>query len=377
MSILLFIAILFFLVTIHELGHFLFAKYFKMRVDEFAFGFPPRLFSRKYGGTEYSINLIPLGGYVKIFGENGLSEDEKNALSDADKKQMFGSKKVLPRILVLSAGVLFNLLGACLLFALAFMYGTKLPLDESELVSFVGAKELIVVGINDKSPLLGSGLTVESKLLSVEANGSVISEEINGNNFNRISVREFIQNNNNAEIKITYEKNGLVDSLLVIPKAGIVPDKKVIGAEFVDMGFRKYDFLEAFSQAIKFTFLQTIGVVYGLYDLVRNLIWHDAKISENLAGPVGLATMTGKVSEKGLDQIYIFAAMLSISLAVFNFLPIPALDGGRIVFVLLEAFTKKKIRAEVEQIMHAFGFLLLLGLMLFVTYFDIVKAFAG
>jgi regulator of sigma E protease len=109
-------------------------------------------------------------------------------------------------------------------------------------------------------------------------------------------------------------------------------------------------------------------------DLAKYPIFGEAKVSENLSGPIGLAMLTSKVSERGLDQIYTFAAMISLSLAVFNFLPIPALDGGRIVFVLIEAITRRKVKVEVEQIIHSLGFLLLLLLMVFVSYYDLVKA---
>jgi regulator of sigma E protease len=371
-SLIIFLSILFALVVIHELGHFLFAKLFKVSVLEFAFGFPPRLLTKKIGETIYSFNLIPLGGYVKIFGENGLDDKEMASLTPEQKKGLFSLKGPVQKILILSGGVIFNIVGAIILFTVTFLMGSNVFLERDEVESInYQDRKLIVVEINEKSPLLGSGVTTGDRVVELVSEGEVLT----GQSLNSFSASEFIQKHNNSIINIRYvDKTQQERSLEVVPKASIVPGKKVIGAKFADSAFKKLGFFDALSEGWKVTFFQLKLIFLGLGSLVYDLIYKDAKVEDNLSGPVGLALMTTKVSEKGIDQILIFAAMLSLSLAVFNILPIPALDGGRIVFVLFEVILGRKVKASTEQLFHGLGFMALLGLMLFVTYYDIVKA---
>jgi regulator of sigma E protease len=380
-SLIVFFAILFFLVVIHELGHFVFAKWTKMRVDEFAFGFPPRLLSKKIGETLYSFNLIPLGGYVKIFGENGLTEEEKDKLSDHEKKQLFGNKKISHRLLVLVGGVMFNIVGAYVLFFFMLLGGTNVFLNPStiELLSSeeLNTKKLLLVNVKEGSPIENSGLKVGHEIVSVSILKDKVVTELKKPEINGKNLPEFIQANVDSEFSFKYvDDKGVTGEVKLIPKAGLVEGRKVLGASFADQMYKEYLVGSAVVDAAKLTIGNLIFIFVSLYQLVVDLFLGETSVGDNLAGPIGLAVLTTKVSERGLDDILSFAAMLSLSLAAFNILPIPALDGGRIVFVLLEAVRKKKIRADIEQMFHGFGFLLLIMLMLFVSYFDIVKAIA-
>lgn len=374
-AIIIFLSILFVLVVVHEFGHFLFAKFFKMRVDEFAFGFPPKLLQYKYGETLYSFNLIPLGGYVKIFGENGLEDDDKNKLSEHEQKKAFGSKKPYARILVLSGGVIFNILAAIIFFTASLMHGSNIYLDQSEVADTPFAnRSLEIVEINEKSPLRYTGMQAGNKIIAIEADGMTLV----GDMLSSQSATQFVQEHNNSSIAITY-KNELseINTENVIPKAGIVEGKKILGAKFADASFKKLSLFPAIVESVKMTYEQLMYIFLSVYNLVADLIFKNAKVEDSISGPVGLAMLTSKVAEQGIDKIFFFAALLSLSLAVFNILPIPALDGGRILFVLIEIVTRKKVKKQVEQLFHGLGFLALLFLMIFVTYFDIVKAFAG
>jgi len=371
-AIIIFFSILFVLVVIHEFGHFIFAKLFGMRVDEFAFGFPPKLLAYKYKGTLYSFNLIPLGGFVKIYGENGL--DEAEAAHDHDKHRSFGAKSPLKRIIVLSGGVIFNILIACVFFSVSLMHGSDIYLSPEEVktTSFEN-RDLILVDVDTKSPLATTAIRPGNKIIMMESDTQVLA----GDDLTSISATGFVQIHNNSMINITYvnsvEEVGVIS---VVPKAGIVEGKKILGAKFADSAFKKYSFFEAIPAAANLTYMQLKYIFISLFALVRDLIFKDAKVEDSISGPVGLAILTSKVADKGVDQIFFFAALLSLSLAVFNILPIPALDGGRILFVLIEVIFRKKIKRSVEQLFHGLGFLALLFLMLFVTYFDIVKAFS-
>lgn len=379
-SLIIFFAILFFLVVIHEAGHFLFAKYFKMRVDEFAFGFPPSLFSKKIGETIYSFNLIPLGGYVKIFGENGLSEEEKSKLSPDEEKQLFGNSRIWPRFLVLTGGVLFNIIGAYFLFVFSLLGTSKIFVSPEQILNTdLPSKKLLLVDVKEKSPIKLTNLKPGMEIVGVSVKKDNITDGLNKEEVNSQNVSEFVQKYNDSEISILFvnsENNNKVEIAKVIPKAGIVEGKKILGASFANQVTRNYSFSHAIVDAAKITYSQIISIFVSLFELVKNLIFTDIKVEDNLAGPIGLAMMTSKVADRGLSEILTFAAMLSLSLAVFNILPIPALDGGRMFFLLLEAVRKKKIKAEIEQVFHGVGFMLLLLLMLFVSYFDLVKAMA-
>lgn len=371
-AIIIFLSILFTLVVVHELGHFLIAKYFKMRVDEFAFGFPPTIYKKQIGETTYSLNSIPLGGYVKIFGENGLSEEEIKNLNEQDRQRLFGNKPAWQRIFVLCGGVVFNIICAIILFSFAFMMGSNIYLESKDVASTpFQERQLVIVNINEKSPLVGSGISLGDTVFRVEANGDILV----GENLSSETFSLFIQEHNNSAIAISYKDNkGYAKQVFAIPQAGIVEGKKIIGAQFADVAFKKYSFFGSIAQAVTTTFDQLAFIFTSLWDLLNDIIFRSAKVEDSLAGPIGLAVMTSKVSERGLDQIFIFAAMLSLSLAVFNILPIPALDGGRVVFVIAEIIRGRKVNASTEQLFHGLGFLALLVLMVFVTYFDIVKA---
>ena len=378
-SLIIFFAILFFLVVIHEAGHFLMAKWCKMRVDEFAFGFPPSLFSKKIGETLYSFNLIPLGGYVKIFGENGLSKEDLEKLPEHEQKQLFGNKKISSRLLVLVGGVLFNIIGAYLLFTISLFSGTKMFVTPEEITADdLMNKKLLLVDVKEKSPLVDTGLQRGMEILGASVEKDKVIWSLNKQEINSKTLSEFIQKYNDSQITLNYLNNENIEGeVMVIPKAGIVEGKKVIGASFANQVARNYSLPGAMVDAAKITFGQLTIIFVSLFELVKNLIFTDTKVEDNLAGPIGLAMMTSKVSERGFAEILSFAAMLSLSLAAFNILPIPALDGGRIVFVLLEAVRRKKVKAETEKLVHGRGFALLLLLMLFVSYFDIVKAFTS
>lgn len=373
-SIITFLCILFLLVVVHELGHFLLAKFFKMRVDEFAFGFPPTVFQKKFKDTIYSFNLIPLGGFVKIFGENGLTQEELEKLTPHEKSQLFGQKIWWQRIIVLCGGVLFNIVAAFVLFVSVFMIGSNVYLDKSEIKSVdYTQRKLVLLDMNAKSPLINSSIETGDNIIAFEADG----QKLETNSLDSFSASEFVQTHNNSQITITFlDKENNTKQVTVVPKAGIVEGKKILGAKFADSTFKKYSFFEAIPQAAQTTYDQLTFIFSGLYQLVSDMIYKNTKLEDNLSGPIGLAVMTAQVASHGFDQVLAFAAMLSLSLAAFNILPIPALDGGRVLFVLFELAKGKKVNASTEQLFHGIGFLALLCLMIFVTYFDIVKALA-
>jgi regulator of sigma E protease len=395
-AIITFIIILFVLVTVHELGHFLFAKLTGMRVDEFAFGFPPRLFSKKIGETLYSFNMIPLGGYVKIFGENGeqtpsplrgASPKEAEAqkadlgvlpfgkVADRPEGVAFSSKSPFARIFVLLGGVLFNVIAAILIFSLSFMGSgyRNITNDEALNIPF-SERKIIVASVDDKSSFHNNPFFLTgTEILSVGTKDKTIpTEQLTSKN-----IGQFVQENNNSIIRVEYkttiEGESIEKVVEAVPQPGIVEGKKILGLGFADISNTKYTIFQALKAGTEFTFSTLENIFVEIWKLIINLFTGKAQIKDSLSGPVGLAVLTNKIASEGLTKVLFFAGMLSLSLAAFNILPIPALDGGRILFVLFEIIFRRKIPVKVEQTFHALGFFLLILLMLFVTYFDILK----
>jgi regulator of sigma E protease len=371
-AIITFFIILFVLVIVHELGHFLFAKWMKMRVDEFAFGFPPRLFSKKFGETLYSFNLIPLGGYVKIFGENRLDEGVVN-----DKDRSFDSKSPFARILVLLGGVLFNIIAAIFLFTFSFMGSDYKSISSEDALNIAfNERKIIVANIDPKSAFHDNPFfQIGTEILSLGTQ----KETIESSKLTSKNIGEFIQANNNSIIRIEYKttiEGETVNKVIeAVPQPGIAEGKKILGLGFADVSNSKHTFFEALQAGVKFTFFTLENIFVELWKLIKNLFSGQTNVQDSLSGPVGLAVMTSKVSTQGFEKILFFAGLLSLSLAAFNILPIPALDGGRILFVMFEIVFRRKIPVKIEQGFHAIGFLLLISLMFFVTYFDILKLF--
>jgi regulator of sigma E protease len=379
-SLLIFFAILFVLVIVHEAGHFIFAKLMKMRVDEFAFGFPPKIFSFKRGETKYSFNLIPLGGFVKIHGENNLDDasisEEQKDQNKKDEKRSFDSKSSHARIFVLLGGVIFNVIATAIFFSTSYFIGEQAAISTEEAKAISSESRSVVINsVSEESNLYKQGLRKEDKIISVNTKEKTLS----GDALYAASITELSTSNTGELIYIKYisKENGDTKDISAIPQAGIVEGKKVLGLSLVDVSYVKLTAGQALEKGVKDTYNYTALIFTELGKLVYGSIFGKANVQDSLSGPIGLAVATKDISEKNLATILFFAGILSLSLAVFNILPIPALDGGRILFVLLEApskwIFKKKISKTIEQTFHSFGFLFLIGLMIYVSYFDVIK----
>lgn len=377
-SLLIFVGILFSLVIIHELGHFLFAKLMKMRVDEFAFGFPPRVWTRQIGEIKYSLNLLPIGGYVKIFGEQGLEESEEKKLENQkDLHRSFDRKSIFARLVVLAGGVFFNIIACVILLSVSYVFGSKVVLAPHEVASVPKEdRQLIVASVHKESNLYAQGLREGDVLLGVRSQADALGVD---NLFSEKAV-EFIKNHDSELLNLQIQKsNKEVVSYAAVPQAGLVEGKKALGIGLADISEKRLGIGESVTRAASDTYVYTKLFLGSFAGLVKSAFTKGENVSDSLSGPVGMAVATKDIAQKSFSDITFFAAMISLSLAVFNILPIPALDGGRILFVLSEIpakmIWKRKLSKSVEQTTHALGFLFLIGLMIFVTYFDILKLF--
>lgn len=366
MNIIIFLVVLLILVIVHEFGHFWTAKKFGIRVDEFGFGFPPKLFGIKKGETEYTFNLLPIGGFVKIFGEN----PDADSISGPDSKRSFVNKPRWQQAIVLFAGVFANFLLAWFLFSISFMSGMPTSV-RSELKPYIdGDTHLVVISVLEGSPAEKAGLTTGQKIIQIEDIEKNILVKPTPEN-----LTTFISQNPEKELKITYlEKDNLEKTLNVIPEKKGEEGKGFIGISMDELGIVKFPFFKAFYEGFKMNFIMIGATASGLYHFIVSGITGQGSL-EGVAGPVGLANIVGDAYKFGFVYLLSFAALISVNLGVLNLVPFPALDGGRLLFLLIEKIKGSRLSPKFTNLANAIGFFVLIGLMILVTYNDLAKIF--
>jgi regulator of sigma E protease len=363
-AILLFILILLVLVIVHEFGHFIVAKATNMRVDEFAFGFPPRIFGKKIGETTYAVNSIPLGGYVSIFGENGSEEDKKEH-GALHHPRAFGNRPWWAQLLVLIAGVTMNMVLAFFIFVFISYGNVQMSADDPIFGHRVKDTVLMTTEVSKESPAFKAGIVPGSIILKVTNVGT------EANLSTATSLITFIAAHQNTPFTITYRSpDGLKKVTTVAAVYGIVPDKKALGIGLDQIGTVSTTFQEALSLGYERTVTITEMTIDGLATVFTSA-FNGNSVLQSLSGPVGIARIVGETSEYGYVAVLTLVAVLSINLAIFNILPLPALDGGRIVVVLIETVLRKKVPFKYYSWVNVLGFGLLMLLLIVVTINDI------
>ena len=362
MSIILFIIILAVLVFVHELGHFLIAKKTGVRVDEFAVGFPPKLFSFKRGETLYSLNAIPFGGYVKIFGEDPNEESSKGP----DAKRSLINKPKYIQAAVLLGGIFFNILFAWLLISVSLMSGYKMPVDTATYP--VSNAKITILSVLENSPAQKAGLVAGDQIVSMKEGELAIltPQEVT-------EVQKFISESKSS-IELSLDRDGQIKTVSVEPSLGISGDNRAVGISMSKVGEVHLPVFVALWEGVKLTYDVVVQTFFSLIDFFGKVFTGRADISQ-VSGPVGIAGLVGDASHFGFIYLLGFTAFISINLAVINFMPFPALDGGRLFFLIIEAIIRRPISPKILNFINALGFMFLIGLMLFVTYHDIVKLF--
>ncbi|MCH7529771.1 site-2 protease family protein [Patescibacteria group bacterium] len=367
MNILLFIVILVVLILVHEFGHFIIAKKFGIRVDEFGVGFPPKLFGKKYGETEYTFNLLPFGGFVKIFGENPDNE----SISGPDRARSLLNKPKWIQALVMVGGVGFNILAAWFLFSIIFAIGMPTAINPEDIGS-VTDPALTIINVFPDTPAHVAGLKAGDRLLSIESDGFSVSEITSD------QISEFIASHGGKEITVSYMRGGVEGIAIVIPERGIVKDevdRAAIGISMGIVGIVRVPPHKALYQGGKLTIEMLGAVTVAIVGFLASALTLGADFSQ-IAGPVGIVGFVGDAAALGLIPLLLFTAFISLNLAVINLLPLPALDGGRLVFLLVETIKGSPIKPVIVNTLNVIGFALLILLMLVVTYNDIMKIFA-
>lgn len=383
MTTILFLIILSALVFVHELGHFLSAKKSGIRVDEFAIGFPPTLLKKKVGETTYALNLIPFGGYVKIHGENGDNTEKtqtdvgtgatRNAEHGSDTEKLsvdddrrFTSKSRWTQGLVLVSGVLGNVIFAWLLISVGFLSGVPSSVD-GRYASDVSNHKLTITSTLFDTPAGKAGLASGDVILSL-ANGERVYR---GADADEASV--FI-GESQGEIQFEYIRGKVTKTATITPVEGIVEGRPAIGVSLDTIGVVQFGIFRAMYEGALTTWDLFREVTVGLLWFLGQAVTGQASL-EAVSGPVGIAGLVGEARVLGWVYLLSFTAFISINLAVINLLPIPALDGGRLLFLAIEGIIRRPIPAKFTRIVNSAGFIILILFMVFITYRDIVKLF--
>ncbi len=392
MSFLLFLVVLTGLVLIHEAGHFLAAKWAGVKPEEFGIGFPPRAIGwTKEAGkwrrttrdefsanrTIWSLNWLPLGGFVRLKGEQGEAANEK----DSFQKASFGK-----RMLIIAAGVVMNWMLAAAIFTIGYVVG--IPTDRTMLPpqAIIRDARIEVSTLLPGGPADKAGLQLGDRILLIQPAVIPCGDAMftgcttpwaNADQGPEALIR-VLQSRASEEGLIVIERERAGETATVSVTPTFLPElnRRGVGIAFEERVIARLPWWQAPIEGVRTTFTYTVAIIRGLGGLVKNLLTSGAP-GADVSGPVGIAVMTGKVAEEGVWALARFAAILSLNLAVVNFLPIPALDGGRAIFLVAERLRGKKIRLQLEAAIHSIGFVVLILLILLVTLQDLHQYGAG
>lgn len=383
-TVLLFLLVLTVVVLVHEAGHFFVAKWSGMKVYEFGWGFPPRAFGfykdpetkkivwvrgspkgnikevaggaetvEEYPGTLYSVNWLPLGGFVKIKGEN-----DPNPGPDS-----FAAKSRTKRLATLLAGVGMNYLLAAVLFSIGLMSGLPGQTDPGDTHAIqVSAPAVFIQSVQANSPAAKAGLEPGDTVTKL--NGEPITKAT--------QLTEYTRTHGTENLKLEIDRNGKKINIEAKPEVLENDSAPRLGVGLAEAGLVRYPWYWAIVKGFQAAWFGLLNIFISLFALLKNLLSGQG-VSAGLSGPVGIAVIVGQSASMGLNYLISVTASISLSLAAMNVLPIPALDGGRVLFVLIEGLFRKKVPAKIEQIAHAVGFVSLLLLIVIITWRDIAK----
>lgn len=340
------------LIFVHELGHFLFAKLMKVKVLKFSLGFGPKVVGKKYGDTEYQLSAVPLGGYVKMLGEEPGEE-----LQEAEKPLAYNHQPVLKRFLIVFSGPLFNIIFAALLFVLIFASGVP------TLYPDVGE-------VMEDSPALSAGLMKGDRIVQID--GRKVTEWS--------EMTEIIHQSPGRSLNFVIMRGGKEMAFAITPEKKEVSDvfgeKREIGLIGIkpsgDSFTRRYALPEALSMGVKRTVEISALTVVAIVKLIQRII-----PAETIGGPILIVQMAGEQASQGALNFFMFMAIISINLGIINLLPIPVLDGGHVLFLAIEAVRRKPLSERTMAIAQRVGLAFILTVMAFALYNDIVRIITG
>lgn len=356
------------LMIIHEFGHFIIAKKFGVRVDEFGIGYPPRIFGKKIGDTIYSINLLPLGAFVKIYGEEGGVDDYRS----------FASLKIWKRVLIVIGGVAAFWAAAIIIFSVVFAIGTDLPVSDDDVQGLVNPR-VQVIAVAANSPASQAGLKVGDTLLQIESaryeSAGVGPETVK---ISRIKdFQDFTKSHAGEQIKLEVARNNETLEITLSPRTNPPAGEGAVGVGLERLAtlIKKTSWYMAPIQGAVYTWQTTVNGVVGLYSLFSGLFAQKGlPEGASFAGPLGITVFLANAASYGPGFFLYFIGIICVFIAIFNLFPIPALDGGKLIFLLIEKIKGRPVSAKIEQAITVSFFAILIALSLFITIrFDIPR----
>ncbi len=368
LTLVIFLAVLSALVLIHELGHFLAARACGVKAEEFGFGFPPRAIGfvkdkgrwkrvganddKEYANTIWSLNWMPLGGFVRMKGEEGNAQDNDS----------FNSKSLPARALILAAGVMMNWVLAAVIITMGLLVGVRGDLSGAPSYAQIDDRAVELVSILPNSAAAKAGLELGDQLKQID------NQPVN----NVMEAQKLIkqESEQHEQLQVQVKRHDQLMTVQVTPLEIASLGHKGIGIAMADTGVVRFPWYRAIPEGLGLTANYTWLIIKGFGELLRNLVVGHS-VGADVSGPVGIAVMTGKIAQQGIWPLLQFAALLSLNLSIVNFLPIPALDGGRFLFLAIEAIRRKKASLKLEVAIHRVGFFFLIGLVILVTVRDL------
>lgn len=356
MGILYFIIGLSFLILVHEFGHFIAARRAGIRVEEFGLGFPPRLFGIKKGGTIYSINLLPLGGFVKIYGEQG---------EDSDNKESFAGRPIWIRTIIVAAGVLMNIAVGFVLLAAVFMSGVPSSGEDGD-AKYVKDITIRIVEVAKGSPAANANIRSGDIPLAMG-----LYPDLKGIS----SIQEFQDLTKvfaGKEITIRIQRGEEILEKKIIPRENPPTDEGPLGVALSEAGTARYPWYLAIYKAFVESFY-IFFLIFGTLFKILFVLITTGKMAFEPSGPIGIAVMSSQASSIGINYFLYFIALISLNLAALNIFPFPALDGGRILFFLIEKIKGSPVSRRAENLVHTFGFAILIGIIILISIHDVQR----
>lgn len=345
------------LIFFHELGHFLLAKKFGVKVEEFGFGYPPRIWGKKIGETLYSINLLPFGGFVRIYGQEKRIEEPRS----------FTVKPYWQKALIIAGGVISFWIIAAVLLSIVMVLGSPTIVDDS--AEGVADPKVQVIGIAEGSPAQEAGLKTGDIIRGAELDGFITIDKVE-------QVKDLVREYKGEEVALKIQRGGGNFEVSLIPRVSPPESEGAMGVALVRTGLESYPWHQSVWRGIMATGNLTWRIIEGWGMLFASLFQGEGvPAGMEVTGIVGIFQLFSRVGGLGASYFLNFVAVLTVHLAIINILPIPALDGGWLLFLTIEKIRKKPLNAKVIEKVSGVFFILLILLMIFITIRDIIRIF--